>query len=612
MEFITLEPKHLKEFIDSFTKKELIKLIDFFESLIDFDKKYSKYREKIKSKQKRNSTAKYNLVELLTQLLQDVSFIQKAHAKLMQNDISQYLYQKLVWEHYYIRTDEFKSLYDYPFKNISLRYYEKKIYPLKDDLFIDNLSLINRSINFYYDTANNDTLFIEPNIREFLKLLVPTPKDYQLNTLTDIQKCSYTYNNEEGVLDFIDIIYPMLQNNLVEFGKTEIKPLTKTLTLLKNSSNITEFYKEKKLNTLATDMLTRSFYNCYKEDKKIFEQPVQKVLKDFVHKQFDDIYDFMISRIFLSHLKKVRFDNYYQSQHSLFSFLNFIIYTMPQEDFVSIDNIIHFAQYRNIEIDIDHSRKRYEYYLDATLKENDEVVDRRIYLDEEQYYQKLMFEPIVKASLFFLGALGVFELHYNDPKTPNDITAQNKHYISVWDSLQYIQLTKLGKYIFGFEEEYSRKKQTKKSSQAKFDEFKPIITVDPSDTLTKAKIEAYTEPYSQNKYILSYNKIFKDLKSKKALEIKIKNFYTSIEENPPQIFKDFFNEILQNANLLKRDLKQVVIELQNNKKLLELFIKNKKLKEMIIKAEGYRILVLKENIPKVTKIVKENGFFVEF
>jgi len=39
---------------------------------------------------------------------------------------------------------------------------------------------------------------------------------------------------------------------------------------------------------------------------------------------------------------------------------------------------------------------------------------------------------------------------------------------------------------------------------------------------------------------------------------------------------------------------------------------DKKLQELIIKASGYRILVLKDNIPKVTKIIKDNGFFIEF
>jgi hypothetical protein len=55
-----------------------------------------------------------------------------------------------------------------------------------------------------------------------------------------------------------------------------------------------------------------------------------------------------------------------------------------------------------------------------------------------------------------------------------------------------------------------------------------------------------------------------------------------------------------------------VIDLKNNKKLLQLFTTNKKLQESIIKAQGFRILVAKQDMGKVSRIVKENGFFVEF
>jgi hypothetical protein len=39
---------------------------------------------------------------------------------------------------------------------------------------------------------------------------------------------------------------------------------------------------------------------------------------------------------------------------------------------------------------------------------------------------------------------------------------------------------------------------------------------------------------------------------------------------------------------------------------------NQNLQKLFIKAEGYRIIVLKDDISKVTKIAKDNGFFVEF
>ena len=61
-----------------------------------------------------------------------------------------------------------------------------------------------------------------------------------------------------------------------------------------------------------------------------------------------------------------------------------------------------------------------------------------------------------------------------------------------------------------------------------------------------------------------------------------------------------------------KNLKQIVIELKDNKRLLNLFMTNQNLQKLFIKAEGYRIIVLKNDIPKVTKIAKDNGFFVEF
>ena len=70
--------------------------------------------------------------------------------------------------------------------------------------------------------------------------------------------------------------------------------------------------------------------------------------------------------------------------------------------------------------------------------------------------------------------------------------------------------------------------------------------------------------------------------------------------------------MIKESNLLKRNLKQIVIELEDNKRLLNLFMTNQKLQKLFIKAEGYRIIVLKDDISKVTKIVEDNGFFVEF
>jgi hypothetical protein len=96
------------------------------------------------------------------------------------------------------------------------------------------------------------------------------------------------------------------------------------------------------------------------------------------------------------------------------------------------------------------------------------------------------------------------------------------------------------------------------------------------------------------------------------LRLKIDSFYNKIEKNPPKVFVDFFNNMIKESNLMNQNLKQIVIELKDNKRLLNLFMTNQNLQKLFIKAEGYRIIVLKNDIPKVTKIAKDNGFFVEF
>jgi len=233
-------------------------------------------------------------------------------------------------------------------------------------------------------------------------------------------------------------------------------------------------------------------------------------------------------------------------------------------------------------------------------------------LTGDDYYYEIFFEPVIKACLFYLGALGILELKYDDPKSLYNIKAKGLPYISVWDSLKYIKLTRLGLYTLGINKTYQAKKIEKKATTIKFDQYKPIITIDKSDTIMTAKLEPYTDKYDTNRYILSYVKIFRDCKTSKALNLKIDGFYKLFDTKLPKIFDDFFDEIKENSNMLKRDLKLITIELKNNKKLLNLFMTNKKLQEIVIKASGYRVIVSKDDMAKLTKIVKDNGFFIEF
>ncbi len=540
---------------------------------------------------------KQDYVNLCLTLLQKRDFVENMLEKMNKSEQSAKLYSYLIWFHNYLKTSSANSLYGLNLTQIKVKPYR----PFEGEL-TDNLALIKRVIEADW-RGQTDDIYIAYNLQKVLKLFYPKPKDYEILEIEAPKETKYIYNNEEGVLDFINTIEEMLQNNLVEFGKTNEKPLLKSLNILKTTTSSNEFYTEKKLNNLTTDMLTRSFSYYYWQNRK-FENKEQKTLRRYVKRQLDDRMDFFITRIFGNYLKKIRYDSYYTSQKELFDLIATILSHISQRKCVSVENILHFCIYRELYFYLETVEKTDEYYLQT------ENGDARV---EEDYYYELFFEPFLKASLFYLGALGVLELRYDDPVSPHGgIKSKGENYISPWDGLKYVSITKLGLYVMGKSDKYEAVVTKKETKNIKFDTYKPIVFVDSADIITITKLEPFCEKLDANRYILSYGKIFKDCKSSKALDLKIDNFSKIFHQKLPKVFDDFFAEIKENANLLKRDLKLITIELSNNKKLLNLFMTNKKIQELIIKASGYRVLVKKENIPKLTKIVKEHGFFVDF
>lgn len=544
-----------------------------------------------------NTKRHHEYVDLLLNFLVDKKFLETIHKKLTSNPIAKKLYHYFLWKEDRIFTSDAKEYFKLELPQIKLTNYIDS----HQNSLENEYELVERIILQDW-RGTNDFLMLNERFIPLLKLIFPKPDDYELLSIEEPLQTKYSYDNSNGVLQFINTIEDMLQNNLVQFGKTNEKPLAKTLNILKSTSGINEFYNDKKLNTIATDMLTRGFYFYYLQVKK-FEPKECDTLKNFVRLQFDNQLHFFISRIFASHLKKVRYDFYYSSQNNLFESAKLIVNNLAGKNWVEIKNIINFASYRKLDLNIESPYKTDDYYFEG----DDEKM-----IKSEFYYNEIYYEPMIKGIMFYLGALGVLELLYDEPISPYPkISAKQTNLISPWDGLRYVKLTDLGLYLLGVTKSYEAKKIQKKKSTIKFDEYKPIISIDSSDTITIAKLEPFVEKY-EDRYILSYSKIFKDCKTYKALLLKIDAFYKLFDTSPPKVFDRYFEEIKQNANMLKKDLSLITIELQNNKTLLNLFMTNKKLQEFTIKASGYRIIVSKDDISKLKKIVNENGFFIEF
>ncbi len=584
MEWLQVSKEKLFEILNKATMVQLNGILGYQRGLID------------KNKYPGPRKTKLQLIKLLIKLIKDEEYKTNFYKHICETPKSKELYYRLIWKEKSIGLEEAVAEFGLDSKDMTrVDYNEYK--------FRAHLSLI-----YKYSHWNENIIYIHERIRPILKLIHPLPDDYKLREAKEIEDTSYTYSNESNILSVITTIEEMLKTNLIAFGKTGEKPLVKSLNILKSTTSNQEFFSIKNMDSLATDMLTRSFSFFYWENQRFNKTPLE-TLKEFVTLQLNDSFDYTISRVFLSHVRKVKFGKFKDGQLELFDIVQSVIKEIPKSAWVDFATIINYCNYKDYRVDIETPYATKQYYMDVDPEQN--YHNDRCYAEYENY-NAIIFEPILKGVFFYLGALGLVEIKYNDPISPHDITAKGKPYISQWDGLKYIQLTALGRYIFDFEKSYSTPKAVQTTSTVKFDEYKPIITVDDKDAVMIAKLEPYTEKYDGNRYILSYSKIFKDCKCYKQLESKIDKFYTLFGKPVPVLFDDYFDEIYAKSNLLAKEPSQIVIKLENNKKLFALFMENKKLQDLVIKASGYRIIVSQKELSKVTKILNDNGFFVDF
>ncbi len=577
-------------------KYEILKLLN--NATMEHLQSITKYSRPLISKSKIGS-GKANLINLFAELLQDEKFKLEFYKILCVTEESKKLYFALLWEQTAMSKEDSIELLG---RDVTTTKYQT--YGFSGDKLDDEFALVS-----FNGRWGRKKLYIDPRIRTILKLIHPAPDDMLMPATENPEKTKYHYSNEENILSVINTISEMYKTNLINIGKTAEKPLAKTLNIIKNTTTHNDFYKTSKIDNLAIDMLVRSFY-FYNMDKNVSKIDGLERLKKFIFLQFADRLSYSISRVFFSHLKKVKYDPYSNNEKKIFSLLKEIIKAMPKDAWVESNQLINFCTYRDISIDLDSEYETTKYFLDVNPIDGNEW-DNKIYAEDDNY-NAIILEPVIKALFFYLGALGAVELKYDDPVSSRKLTAKAKPYISLWDGLRYVKLTDLGKYLFGFTKNYKVKKVINNHSKVKFDEYKPVITIEKSNFIMIAKLEPYTELHDNNKYTLSYKKIFQGCSTKKLLKIKIDNFYTLFDEPIPVLYDNYFDDILSRANLLKTNSDQIVIELKNDKRLLDLFMQNKKIQEFIIKASGYRVIVSNANLQKLSRIVKDNGFFIEF
>ena len=243
-----------------------------------------------------------------------------------------------------------------------------------------------------------------------------------------------------------------------------------------------------------------------------------------------------------------------------------------------------------------------------------------IYINEANYertritnynrYRDYIVIPFIKSFFFLLGTLGIFELYYNMPDEDSYLYLKNG-YLSKYDGLQYIRLTKLGEYVLGKRESYEFKKVTEES-EILLDEEHLIITL-LGDAPTKTMfLERIGQKIASNKYKVTKESFLRNLEENSSLQERIEEFHSKIPNPKPQIWIDFLEELAVKSRAIIWKPEYRVLKLKEDKELISIVSKDKRFQEFILRGEEYHIFVKEENMGALSKLFKEYGYYMNW
>ena len=219
----------------------------------------------------------------------------------------------------------------------------------------------------------------------------------------------------------------------------------------------------------------------------------------------------------------------------------------------------------------------------------------------ERYTQEFGYTGL-QALMFILGSLGVVDIAINEDSNLN---------LSPFDSLEYVRLTPLGRYVLGLTDDYEAPEQ----------EHVAYFELDPERLIIRSLVEPnpYAQllkdtsvPISKNRFETSALSFLANCHTKADVESKIQIFRQFISSDLPPFWEQFFKSLLQHCHPLSEDkqgYKRYTLD-PENRDLVQLVTTDPVLRQIVIRAEGYRIMVKNDDLKKFETQLKKHGYLL--
>ena len=274
---------------------------------------------------------------------------------------------------------------------------------------------------------------------------------------------------------------------------------------------------------------------------------------------------------------------------------------IPSDSVISVENILNYINFRNLKCEIISPQNIYDHVY---INEAD-YGRTKIYNYEN--YNEYIVVPLFKSLIGILGSFGIFDLYIDTPTMKNGLYLKNG-YLSKYDGIKYVRLTKLGEYVLGRKNEYDFGENSEEA-EVYLDEERLIVTIIGEAPMKFMFLEQIGTKIGTNKYKIDYQSILRNIENGNELSKRIEDFKNKISFDLPTLWQDFFEDIKRKNNSIKFCEDLIVFKLKDDKNLLDLIVKDTVIKDLIYKAEGYHIVIQKDNVKTLLKRLESFGYY---
>ena len=433
-----------------------------------------------------------------------------------------------------------------------------------------------------------------------------TLKDCQTAVLPD--KLT-VFNAEADLFQEIPILNNLRESGMLTLGRTHF--FTAKLRKALDKARINNFNLNEKSTKYYEETL-RSYYliityllTCERTyDHVINSASPLQLIQLCVKYVFDHTSKFC--KLFLPHITCIDrdYDYSHRNTNRLMRSFERSLLTLKSSMWVSIEQVLYqtrcfFDHKTYVSILIQEPTS----YYNIGFKLRDKNADEPIKYDE--IITRITYQSI-KSVLLAMASWGIIEIAY-DPTT----TANGPSYLT--DALRYVRLTNLGKYVFGKAKFYqlpTTMVNTCKDFELNTDRL--LIKVLNPNSKGSFALEKIATPITSQLYRTDFSVFLKECNTQDDIEKDIDLFKKYIANEPPQIWADFFNTMLERSNALKKVKTSYITRSidAKDKELQDIIMHDPNIKQYILRAEGYVVLIEQAHLNDVNNILKTYGYTI--